>query len=121
MLKDSYFKIVNIEDGDTTKYSVELNPQHDVYNGHFPGEPVCPGVCSVQMIRECIEDKLGKKLSLSNLGQVRFTSLITPNANPNLVVSFTASETEEGTYKVKADITAGETSFLSLKGELKVK
>lgn len=121
MLKDNYFKIVNKEDGAETKYSVELNPQHNVYNGHFPGEPVCPGVCSVQMIRECIEDKLGKKLAIANLGQVRFTSLITPNANPNLDVTFSAAETEEGTYKVKATITAGETSFLSLKGELKVK
>ena len=32
------------------RFSLELNPEHPVYEGHFPGNPVVPGVCQVQMI-----------------------------------------------------------------------
>ncbi|MGN1248330.1 MAG: hypothetical protein ACI4UO_07050 [Paludibacteraceae bacterium] len=36
-------------------FRVALNADCEVYQGHFPGEPVCPGVCNIQMIKECAE------------------------------------------------------------------
>ena len=31
------------------KAIIELNPAHDVFKGHFPNNPVTPGVCMLQV------------------------------------------------------------------------
>ena len=36
-------------------FRVALNADCEVYQGHFPGEPISPGVCNIQMIKECAE------------------------------------------------------------------
>ena len=39
-------------------FKVILNPDHLIYKAHFPGQPVTPGVCILQIIQElnfCIE------------------------------------------------------------------
>lgn len=119
MLLNSYFEITNkVATDDVFRYSVRLNPNHEVYKGHFPGMPVCPGVCSTQMIRECIQEATGVKLLISELKQVKFSSLITPNENPNLDIIFSLSD-EGDSYKTKCTIESGDTTFLTLKGELK--
>ena len=33
-------------------FNVILNPDHLIYKAHFPGQPVTPGVCILQMIQE---------------------------------------------------------------------
>ncbi|MBO7442275.1 MAG: hypothetical protein J6T83_04280, partial [Paludibacteraceae bacterium] len=58
------------------------------------------------------------KLLISELKQVKFSSLITPNENPNLDIVFSLSD-EGDSYKTKCTIESGDTTFLTLKGELK--
>ena len=33
-------------------FRVRLDASHPVYRGHFPGHPVLPGVCTLQLVRE---------------------------------------------------------------------
>ena len=70
------------------------------------------------MIRECIQEATGVKLLISELKQVKFSSLITPNENPNLDVVFSLSDEGES-FKAKCTIESGDTTFLTLKGDLK--
>lgn len=63
-------------------FSVSILPGCEVYEGHFPLEPVTPGVCSVQMIKECAESILGYKTRLSEIKTCRFYSPITPFVLP---------------------------------------
>ena len=41
---------------------IELNQQHAIYSGHFPDQPIVPGVCQIQIVKELLEDLMGKKL-----------------------------------------------------------
>lgn len=117
MLLDSYFKIENsLMDGERHILNVALLPDHEIYKGHFPGKPVSPGVCSIQMIRECAEQVLGCRLSIINLQQCRFITLLTPLVASKLSISMSAVETADG-YKLVADISAGDVAFVSLKGD----
>ena len=54
LLRGRYYKIEgwNTKEGETT-FRITLLPDCDVYRGHFPGKPVCPGVCNVQVVKEC--------------------------------------------------------------------
>ena len=52
-LLDSLFSIVSAssEDGRHV-YTIRLNPEHFIYKAHFPGEPITPGVCIMQIAIE---------------------------------------------------------------------
>ena len=48
------------------------------FAGHFPGEPILPGIAQLNMVTECIERVLHKKLILQNLTRIKFKQLIRP-------------------------------------------
>ena len=56
-LLPNFYKVTHSEHINETDWVVQvmLNPQHVIYNGHFPQQPVVPGVCMLQIIKECIE------------------------------------------------------------------
>lgn len=118
MLIESYYKINGIvkEEGKTI-FHIALNPDCGVYEGHFPGEPVSPGVCNIQMIKECAEQVVGKSLFLSNLQQCRLTTLVTPLVHSQVEVTICMEE-KGGAYKLKATLGKGEEIYLDLKAEL---
>ena len=120
MLLGEYFTIQNKkEEENKVIFSIALNRDHKVYKGHFPQMPVSPGVCNIQMIKECLQEQVGKKLLLKSILQVKFLSLIVPSMNANLCVNMQITETEEKSYKVKATITNPENtiSFVEFRGE----
>lgn len=45
MLLDNFYTILSSESSDSTTWTIqiELNPDHTVYQGHFPEHPVVPG------------------------------------------------------------------------------
>ena len=64
MIKD-FYKVDSVaRHDDGAVYRVSLNPDCEVYKGHFPGNPISPGVCGIQMIRECLWHLLlGKEMA----------------------------------------------------------
>lgn len=65
MLLDNFYTILSSESSDSTIWTIQvkLNPGHPVYQGHFPGHPVVPGVCLLQLIKECVEDIRQQKIA----------------------------------------------------------
>ena len=37
------------------KATISINKKHRILEGHFPGLPVVPGVCMLQIVRELME------------------------------------------------------------------
>ena len=68
------------------RFDVALHADCDVYRGHFPGEPVSPGVCNIQMLKECVERVVGQPLLLNYIQQCRLTTLVTPVKHPHVEV-----------------------------------
>ena len=119
MLIKDYYTIGNVSKSENgvVRFDISLNADCQVYEGHFPGEPVSPGVCNIQMIKECAEQVVGKSLLLNNLQQCRLTTLVTPLAHPQVEVKILLEEKGD-TYKLKAILGKGEESYLELKAEL---
>lgn len=70
--------------GNTVKVLLEINPAHAIFEGHFPGQPVVPGVCLMQMVKEIAEKVLGKETRLVKADQVKFLALLIPAENQPL-------------------------------------
>jgi len=65
--------------------SITLNPDNDVFKGHFPGNPVTPGVCMLQIIKELTENRVGYSLLMKKASNVKFMAVINPDKTPNLI------------------------------------
>lgn len=79
VLLNAYYRIDSrVTKDDDTLFSVTLLPDCEVYKGHFPGNPISPGVCNIQMIKECTELLMGKRLFLTFIDKCRFSAVITP-------------------------------------------
>ena len=102
----------------TVNASITLNNDHDIFKGHFPGNPILPGVCSIQIIKELTEKALDRSLFLSVSSNVKFLETVNPEANPKLVLSIAISEVEE-VIKVKAIISYNDTIALNLRDQFK--
>lgn len=121
LLNGSYFSIIkkNVE-GSTFVYEIQLNATHEIYNGHFPGNPISPGVCSIETIRECCEDALNRKLTLKTIKQCRFITLLTPKVNGTLALEINITESDSS-YIVVANLTNNDTTFVNFKGSFEPK
>lgn len=118
MLIQNYYTVLQqSHEGDTYLFEVSMNADCSVYEGHFPGEPISPGVCNIQMLKECLETVLGHSVLLDTIQQCRFTTLITPIAYPELEVRICLLRQEEEHVKFKATLGKGEEVYLELKAE----
>lgn len=98
---------------------VKLHKEHDVFKGHFPGNPIMPGVCMIQMIKELTEKITGKKLFLSIATNVKFMAKINPEENEVIDLNLKISE-ENGIVKVKNITSYDQTIALKLSIAFKI-
>ena len=102
LLENKFYRILSEERGEglSAKYHVAILPEFDVYNGHFPGDPICPGVCNIETIKECAILLSGEQLRYSTIKQCRLTALATPTVCPEVDVQVSLSPSVEGYSEV---------------------
>lgn len=92
---------------------ISLNKDHDIFKGHFPGNPVTPGVCMMQIVKELTEEFTGSSLFLKTASNVKFMAIINPFETPDLKIQLDITE-NEGDVKVKNTTSFGETIALKM-------
>ena len=98
---------------------ITINANHEIFKGHFPGNPIMPGVCMMQIIKELIEKVLGKNLFLQTSTNIKFMAKINPDINPDLRINIIYSE-EEGILKIKNTSYFEDTLALKLNAKYKI-
>ena len=122
-LENRYYRITDSEshgDNDAT-FHVSLIPDCDVYKGHFPDKPVCPGVCNIDTIIECAEKLTGCALRIVSIKQCRMLSVATPYDTPHMTICITMSKSDDDKYVIVADIKHDDTAIMTFKGILEKK
>lgn len=76
-LRNSLYTIVS-SDPLAGTFTLRLQSECFIYKAHFPGHPVTPGVCIVQMGVELIEELAGRRLRLKRVKNVKFLSPLVP-------------------------------------------
>ncbi len=122
-LKNNLYTILKIEgEMPLVSFLLRLNPSCFIYQAHFPGEPITPGVCIVQMGVELVEEVLQCKLSVVKAKNVKFLSVLKPQENQ--VVNYAINkltEADNGEVKVQMIVTVGEEAKAKLSLVLKCK
>lgn len=122
MLLQDFYKIISIRNDETQKHSISItvNKDHKIFNGHFPENPVVPGVCMLQITKELVEKITGESLFLQKVINAKFTALINPEVNPGLVLELDIIKIDENQIKVKNATYFNETLALKLIGVYKI-
>ena len=85
MLLKDYYSIISQSTDEATGahlFRIKLNGGHEIYKGHFPEKAVSPGVCNLQIMKECAERIVGKELTIKTMAQCKMPAMITPDGTP---------------------------------------
>jgi 3-hydroxyacyl-[acyl-carrier-protein] dehydratase len=113
-------KILPEESGSKFSVIIELYPSHEIFAGHFPGNPILPGVCMVQIIKELLINYLDCKLTLKNASSIKYLSIIDPRVNNTVQFDIETGKTETGEISCKVELNSGSVVFCRFKGEFNV-
>lgn len=95
---------------------LQCNPSHLVYQVHFPGTPITPGVCLIQLAGELLERRLNRRLWLKTVKNVKFLSAVIPAEGK--VVSYAFSNLEENETECKVQAVVSDETVVYVKMSL---
>lgn len=86
---------VEIERTDTEfRYRFELDQNSPYFVGHFPNQPVLPGVGQLHLLTQALSASLGRPIHWTRVHAVRFRKPILPEALCEITVSHPNTEGE---------------------------
>ena len=71
------------------------------YRGHFPGNPILPGIVQLSFIRRLAERRLGLPLRLEGVRRIKYLRTITPDLPVTLKLELEPGE-KDGTWAANA-------------------
>ncbi len=92
---------------------IVFNADHSIFKGHFPGQPVVPGVCMMEIVKELLQTQLDKPLMLRSARNVKFLGFITPDVTPGVKITW---KEHEGGYSVNASFNSETAALFKLDG-----
>jgi 3-hydroxyacyl-[acyl-carrier-protein] dehydratase len=117
MLLNNFFTITSMETADQDiKASLVINAGHKIFEGHFPGQPVVPGVCMMQMVKEVIEQVTARQTRLVKAQEMKFLAIINPQQN-NIIQATLKYIVQENEVTVTATMFKDELIHFKFKGQ----
>ncbi len=107
------------ENSNSFNSTIKLNPDHEIYKGHFQKMAVAPGVCLIQMIKEILMLKFQKELILSEGNNIKFLSLINPKETNIFQIDF-ATKQIDTLLEVSANYSNGDKILVKFKGKFRI-
>ena len=113
---DFYTIVSTVKEADKIQAILKINPEHAIFGGHFPGQPVVPGVCMMQIVKELLESATSRSLRLHTGLDLKFLSVIDPGKNNTIHTETNYSVLASGDINVTARLFYNETTFFKFKG-----
>jgi 3-hydroxyacyl-[acyl-carrier-protein] dehydratase len=110
-----FYTLQSYEKGENGSFTanITLNKDHEIFKGHFPGNPVTPGVCMMQIVKELTEEFTGSSLFLQSASNVKFMAIINPFETPDLTLQLDITDSGDE-VKVKNTTSFGGTIALKM-------
>lgn len=114
-LNDFFEYTIELSDPGKIKALLNIDREHDIYKGHFPGNPVTPGVIQLEMVRQILSECLQKDLMLTEAKDLKFLSpILPPNLNDiEITIDYSI---EQGTYSTRCIISRNDQLFTKIRG-----
>lgn len=111
---DYFYKIIS-EECFEGKFStrIELVLDNPIFQAHFPGNPITPGACQVEILREAVSRAAGKNLRIAAIRNLKFLNIIDPLRTPSFTIAGGMKDVD-GVFQCTATVSEGETLFTKI-------
>jgi 3-hydroxyacyl-[acyl-carrier-protein] dehydratase len=100
----------------TISVMLGINADSEILKGHFPGQPVVPGACMLQIVKEVLERALKYPLRLKKADQLKFMIMIDPAKTTAVSLEMTYKITEDDTIVVTAKLSNPDALYFKFQG-----
>lgn len=105
---------VGADDGMSAQYHIRLNPEHPIFKGHFPGCPITPGVCVVQIAVDLFSYLFKQEYHLHKAKNIKFLNIIKPDETDKLCYQLSWKKQENNEYRLKAMVQGDEITYAKM-------
>lgn len=117
MLKNDFYRIIDAQySSGTAELSLQLNALHPIFDGHFPGQPVVPGVCLLQIVKDTLESALNYPVVLTKADYLKFIAPVVPAEDQLLQMQVKYASGEDNLIKASAVLKADTVACFKFQG-----
>jgi 3-hydroxyacyl-[acyl-carrier-protein] dehydratase len=119
MLIEGFYEIIKTEEKENNEFvtSVRFNKDHQIYKAHFPGNPITPGVCIIQILKDIGCIRFSKTLVFDQISNLKFLNVINP-LDTTEVDFFVKWIIEEKSIKVNVVVKDSDKVYTKISGFL---
>lgn len=98
MLKNKLYRFASLEEQKAGSYRAQiiLDPSHAIFKGHFPSQPILPGVCMLEILKEMVREIKDKPLDLKKGATIKYLKIVDPTVDPHLTLDIQLTEEAAG-------------------------
>ncbi|MBC9813438.1 3-hydroxyacyl-ACP dehydratase [Crocinitomicaceae bacterium CZZ-1] len=116
ILKDKFYQLNNLQqEAGQLVADIVLNAADSIFEGHFPGNPVTPGVAQLEIVKELLSLHYKRPIQLKSISNCKYLAIMNPVETPEIMVKLSVTE-QEDELKVNVVFTGGETIFTKVSG-----
>jgi 3-hydroxyacyl-[acyl-carrier-protein] dehydratase len=110
------FKIEGVEHRDNiVKAILSINADSPIFRGHFPGQPVVPGACMLQLVKDLLSGTVGYAVQLRKGNNLKFVGMVVPSPDNALTLELSHKVTDEA-INVNAKLSDGDRVCFKFQG-----
>lgn len=97
-----WYKVNNMNRSAENEISADIRVPSDSpwFDGHFPGEPILPGVAQIGMVFDAIRKAHNQELKVSSVRRVRFKRIIRPDDQLKIIAVPLKQETDSYSFHI---------------------
>lgn len=114
---DASIELTGVDGADpiTVTSSAVVDPGLPLFTGHYPGFPIFPGVCLIEIVHQSVLRAAEKRGHGASLAEIRSTRFLAPAFPMDLVTSTIQVSPDEHTWDCRATLYRGETRLATVR------
>ena len=118
ILKDNFYTINELEFVENKiQASIKIDSNHSIFEGHFPNNPITPGVVEMEIVKEIVSEGIQKTLKMSKMSNCKFLAILNPLTSSEVNVKIDVLEHENKRIRISAQILDQQTVYLKIGAE----
>ncbi len=118
ILKDNFYTINELEFVENKiQASIKIDSNHSIFEGHFPNNPITPGVVEMEIVKEIVSEGIKKTLKMSKMSNCKFLAILNPLNSSEVNVKIDVLEQENNRIRISAQILDQQTVYLKISAE----
>lgn len=89
-----------MEKDGTLVADIEIPKDSPWFDGHFPGQPVLPGIAQLAMVQDLLRAAMDNRLKIKKITRVRFKQMIRPDDGITIIINPGKSTPENRSFRI---------------------